>query len=160
MVCNYNTTNISQTDGGSIVKQGDTASSFGFSLLDENYQFIHSLEGAEATIRLTSGKSQWKKQVKVLNGAVSFTINSVLPVGNYRLEISANGYVFPSDTLAKITVVASDRELVTDEVHSLKELDIAEEVKKQLAKLPVGEGGVVQVEELPDLITYYNLGKV
>ena len=93
MVCNYNTTNISQTDGGSIVKQGDTASSFGFSLLDENYQFIHSLEGAAATIRLTSGKSQWKKQVKVTNGAVSFTIDSVLPVGNYRLEISANGFL-------------------------------------------------------------------
>ena len=160
MVCNYNTTNISQTDGGSIVKQGDTASRFGFSLLDENYQFIHSLEGAAATIRLTSGKFQWKKQVQVTNGAVSFTIDSILPVGYYGLEISANGYVFPSDTLAKITVVASDRELVTDEVHSLKELDIAEEVKKQLAKLPVGEGGVVQVQELPDLLTYYNLGKV
>jgi hypothetical protein len=48
--------------------------------------------------------------------------------------------------------------LVTEEVHALKELDIAEEVKKQLAERPAGEGGACQ--EIPDLLFYYNLGKV
>ena len=158
MVCNYNTTNLCQIDGGSLIKQGDAASSFCFSLLDEDYRPISSLDGSEATITLTRGKSQWKKTTEVTNSSVNFTIDSILPAGEYRLEIIANSYVFPSDKLAKITVVSSDRELVTEEVHALKELDIAEEVKKQLARMPVVDGGVIQ--EFPDLLAYYNLGKV
>ena len=54
--------------------------------------------------------------------------------------------------------MASDKALVTEEVHALKELDIEKEVKKQLAGRTVGENPVGQ--ELPDLLFYYNLGKV
>ena len=38
MVCNLNTTNLAQVDGGSLIKQGDVASTFGFVLLDEDYR--------------------------------------------------------------------------------------------------------------------------
>ena len=85
MVCNLNTTNLAQVDGGCLIKQGDVASIFGF--------------------------------------------------------------------------VLSDKELVTEEIHSLKELDIAEEVKKQLAGRTVGGDSTVS-QEFPDLLFYYNLGKV
>lgn len=156
MVCN--TTNLAQFDGGCLTKQGDISSTFGFELLDENYQAITSLNGQEALVTLTLGNSQWSRKVTVENQSVVFSITDILPIGKYRLEISVGGYVFPSDKQTHIKIVASDRELVTNEIHALKELDIAEEVKKQLAERPASEGGACQ--EIPDLLFYYNIGKV
>ena len=154
----YNTTNLAQFDGGYLIKQGDISSTFGYELLDENCQAITSLNGQEALVTLTLGNSQWSKTVTVANYRIIFSITDILPIGKYRLEISVGGYVFPSDNkTTHIKIVASDKELVTNEIHSLKELDIAEEVKKQLAERPASEGGACQ--EIPDLLFYYNLGK-
>ena len=154
----FNTTNLAQFDGGCLIKQGDISSTFGYELLDENYQAITSLNGQEALVTLTLKKSQWSRRVTVENQSVVFSITDILPVGKYRLEITVGGYVFPSDKETHIKIVPSDKELVTEEVHALKELDIAEEVKKQLAERPASEGGACQ--EFPDLLFYYNLGKV
>lgn len=154
----YNTTNLAQFDGGYLIKQGDISSTFGFELLDENCQAITSLNGQEALVTLTLGNSQWSKTVTVANYRIIFSITDILPIGKYRLEINVGGYVFPSDKETHIKIVASDRELVTNEIHALKELDIVEEVKKQLAERPASEGGACQ--EIPDLLFYYNLGKV
>ena len=155
----YNTTNLAQFDGGYLIKQGDISSTFGFELLDENCQAITSLNGQEALVTLTLGNSQWSRTVTVANYRIIFSITDILPIGKYRLEINVGGYVFPSDKETHIKIVASDRELVTNEVHALKELDIAEEVKKQLAGKTVGGDGTVS-QEIPDLLFYYNLGKV
>lgn len=155
----FNTTNLAQFDGGCLIKQGDISSTFGYELLDENCQAITSLNGQEALVTLTLGNSQWSRTVTVENQSVVFSITDILPIGKYRLEISVGGYVFPSDNkTTHIKIVASDKELVTEEVHALKELDIAKEVEKQLAGRTVGESSVGQ--ELPDLLFYYNLGKV
>lgn len=154
----YNTTNLAQFDGGYLIKQGDISSTFGFELLDENCQAITSLNGQEALVTLTLGNSQWSKTVTVANYRIIFSITDILPMGKYRLEINVGGYVFPSDKETHIKIVASDKELVTNEIHALKELDIAEEVKKQLAERPASETGACQ--EIPDLLFYYNLGKV
>ena len=89
---------------------------------------------------------------------MNFNLDTILPIGKYRLEVSAGGYIFPSDKKTHIKIVASDKELVTEEIHALKELDIAEEVKKQLAGRTASEGEACQ--EIPDLLTHYNLGKV
>ena len=153
-----NTTNLAQFDGGCLIKQGDISSTFGYELLDENLQAIPSLNGQEALVTLTIGNSQWSRRVTVENQSVVFSITDILPTGKYRLEISVGGYVFPSDKTTHIKIVASDRELVTNEIHALKELDIAEEVKKQLAEKTVTDGGVCP--EFPDLLFFYNLGKV
>lgn len=158
MVCNLNTTNLAQVDGGYLIKQGDVASTFGFVLLDEDYRAVPSLEGEVAVVSLTMGKYQWKKEATVINSSVSFNLDTILPIGKYRLEISVGGYIFPSDKTTHIKIVASDKELITEEVHALKEQDIAKEVEKQLAGRTVGENPVGQ--ELPDLLFYYNLGKV
>lgn len=157
MGCNM--TNLAQFDGGCLIKQGDISSTFGFELLDENCQAITSLNGQEALVTLTLGNSQWSKTVTVANYRIIFSITDILPIGTYRLEITVGGYVFPSDRGTFIKIVASDKELVTNEIHALKELDIAEEVKKQLAEKTVGSNGTVS-QELPDLLFYYNLGKV
>ena len=155
----YNTTNLAQFDGGYLIKQGDISSTFGFELLDENCQAITSLNGQEALVTLTLGNSQWSKTVTVANYRVIFSITDILPIGKYRLEINVGGYVFPSDKETHIKIVPSDKELVTNEIHALKELDIAEEVKKQLAGKTVGGDSTVS-QEIPDLLFYYNLGKV
>lgn len=155
----YNTTNLAQFDGGYLIKQGDISSTFGFELLDENCQAITSLNGQEALVTLTLGNSQWSKTVTVANYRIIFSITDILPIGKYRLEINVGGYVFPSDKETHIKIVASDKELVTNEIHALKELDIAEEVKKQLAGKTVGGDGTVS-QEFPDLVNFYNLGKV
>lgn len=154
----YNTTNLAQFDGGYLIKQGDISSTFGYELLDENFQPITSLNGQEALVTLTLGNSQWSRTVTVDNQSVVFSITDILPIGKYRLEINVGGYVFPSDKTTHIKIVASDKELVTNEIHALKELDIAKEVEKQLSKKTVTDGVVSQ--EFPDLVKFYNLGKV
>ena len=154
----HNSTNLEQTDGGFLVKQGDVASTFAFSLLDENHMSIPQLEGQEASITLTKDQEQIKKKAIVTNGTVAFNLDKILPVGLYRIEISAGGFTFPSDDSTQSRVTKSDKNLVTEEVHALKELDISEEVKKQLAGRTVGSDGTVS-QEIPDLLFYYNLGK-
>ena len=154
----HNSTNLEQVDGGFLVKQGDVSSTFAFSLLDENHMSIPQLEGQEASITLTKDQEQIKKKAIVTNGTVAFNLDKILPVGLYRIEISAGGFTFPSDDSTQIRVTKSDKNLVTEEIHSLKELDISEEVKKQLAGRSV-DGTEVGLE-FPDLLFYYNLGKV
>ena len=154
-----NSTNLEQVDGGFLVKQGDVASTFAFSLLDENRMSIPQLEGQEASITLTKDQEQIKKKAIVTNGTVAFNLDKILPAGLYLIEISVGGFIFPSDDSTQIRVTKSDKNLVTEEVHALKELDIAEEIKKQLAgRTASGDGTVGQ--EFPDLLFYYNLGKV
>ena len=89
----------------------------------------------------------------------AFNLGMILPAGLYRIEVTVGGYTFPSDDSTQIRITKSDKNLVTNEVHALKELDIAEEVKKQLAGRSVGSDGTVS-QEFPDLLFYYNLGKV
>lgn len=153
-----NSTNLKQVDGGFLVKQGDVSSTFSFSLLDENHEPIPNLEGQEASITLTRGQEQLRKTAAVTNGAVSFNLGVILPAGLYQIEVVVAGYVFPSDDSTQIRITKSDKNLVTEEIHALKELDIVKEVEKQLSKKTVTDGVVGQ--EFPDLVNFYNLGKV
>ena len=156
MGCNkhkVNTTNLARIDGGDLIKQGDLSSTFGFELLDENYRVMTSFEGQDAVITLTKGQGRWKTTAPVTSHSVNFNLDSILPSGKYRVKISVGGYIFPSDRDTYIEIEDSDREFVTEEVHALKELDIAEEVKKQLSETQVSL-------EIPDLLMHYNLGKV
>ena len=153
-----NSTNLEQVDGGLLVKQGDVASTFAFSLLDENRMSIPQLEGQEASITLTKDQEQIKKKAIVTNGTVAFNLDKILPAGLYLIEISVGGFIFPSDDSTQIRVTKSDKNLVTEEIHALKELDIAEEIKRQLTGRTTGSSEAGQ--EFPDLLFYYNLGKV
>ena len=141
-----NSTNLNQIDGGTQVKQGDTASQFSYQLLDENGQLIQ-LDG-EATIRLVRGGKSWNKIVEIENSSVTFTLD-VLPVGNYELEISASGYIFPSDHSITIAVTKSNEDIHKSEIVELKKLDIAKEVKRYVDNL--GLNGISD-ERLKDLI--------
>lgn len=91
-----NCTNLKQFEGGRVVKQGDSASLFGFELLDEYWKPVE-LEGENATITLASSKGKAVFQGVVSNSKVTFRISKVLPVESYLVEVSCGGYVFPSD---------------------------------------------------------------
>lgn len=52
-----NCTNLKQFEGGRVVKQGDSASLFGFALYDENWVPI-DLDGQAATIHFVSKKAK------------------------------------------------------------------------------------------------------
>ena len=51
-----NSTNLKQFEGGAVVKQGDSASLFGYELLDEQMRPISDLNGKNATIRIFNQK--------------------------------------------------------------------------------------------------------
>ncbi len=71
------------------------------------------------------------------NGAVTFNLGMILPAGLYQIEVSVGGF-FEDDSTQKSELQNRIRTWYR-EVHALKELDIAEEVKKQLAGRSVGE---------------------
>ena len=135
-----NSTNLKQFEGGDVVKQGDTASLFGYELLDENYSPVPEIEGQEATITLANRSGKTSLTSTVTDHKVKFNINKVLPVGIYQVEITCGHYVFPSDKSTVIKVTQSAEEYTSDSL---------EELRKR-------ENG----EELPDLTVLYNLAKI
>lgn len=62
-----NSTNLKQFEGGAVVKQGDSASLFGYELLDENMRPISELNGKNATIRIFNqkGKATFESTVEI-----------------------------------------------------------------------------------------------
>ena len=131
-----NSTNLKQFEGGDVVKQGDTASLFGYELLDENFLPIAEIEGQEATITLATRSGKTKLTSAVTDHKVKFTIGKILPVGIYQVEITCGNYVFPSDKSTVIKVTQSTEEYTS---YSLEEL---------------------HKEDFPDLTVLYNLAKI
>lgn len=99
-----NCTNLKQFEGGRVVKQGDSASLFGFALYDENWVPI-DLDGQQATIHFVSKKGKATFSATVQGSKVSFKISKVLPVESYLVEVDCGGYVFPSDQSVRVDVV-------------------------------------------------------
>lgn len=135
-----NSTNLKQFEGGDVVKQGDTASLFGYELLDENYSPVPEIDGQEATITLANRHGKTSLTSTVTDHKVKFNISKVLPIGIYQVEITCGHYVFPSDKSTVIKVTQSTEEYTSDSL---------EELRKR-------ENG----EELPDLTVLYNLAKI
>lgn len=135
-----NSTNLKQFEGGDVVKQGDTASLFGYELLDENYSPVPEIEGQEATITLANRNGKISLTRTVTDHKVKFNINKVLPVGIYQVEITCGNYVFPSDKSTVIKVTQSAEEYTSDSLEELRKRE--------------------QGEELPDLTVLYNLAKI
>lgn len=150
-----NCTNLKQFEGGRVVKQGDSASLFGFALYDENWVPI-DLDGQAATIHFVSKKGKATFSATVQGSKVTFKIPKVLPVESYLVEVDCAGYVFPSDQSVRVDVVQSAEEYTSEEVLSLVRNDVKTEIDKYIAAHPNG----LQAEELPDLTVLYNLAKI
>lgn len=150
-----NSTNLKQVGGGRIVKQGDSASLFGFALYDERWTPI-DLEGQEATVHFTSRKGKASFQTTVQGSKVLFKIPKVLPVESYLVEVVAGGYVFPSDQNVRVDVIQSADEYTSEQVLELVKNDVKAEIGKFIREHQ--ESGIT--EEFPDLTTLYNLAKI
>ena len=127
-----NCTNLKQFEGGRVVKQGDSASLFGFALYDENWVPI-DLDGQEATIHFTSRQGKASFTTTVQGSKVSFKIPKVLPVDSYLVEVECDGYVFPSDQSVRVDVVQSAEEYQPAEVVELGKVSLRDEIANYLA---------------------------
>lgn len=150
-----NCTNLKQFEGGRVVKQGDSASLFGFALYDENWVPI-DLDGQQAKIHFVSKKGKATFSATVQGSKVTFKIPKVLPVESYLVEVDCAGYVFPSDQSVRVDVVQSAEEYTSEQVLDLIKNDVKAEIDKYIAAHPNGP----QTEELPDLTVLYNLAKI
>lgn len=128
-----NSTNLRQFEGGDVVKQGDTASLFGYELLDEDYNPVPEIEGQEATITLANRNGKISLTSTVTDHKVKFNINKVLPVGIYQVEITCGNYVFPSDKSTVIKVTQSTEEYQPTEVVELGKVSLRYEIANYLA---------------------------
>lgn len=128
-----NCTNLKQFEGGRVVKQGDSASLFGFALYDENWVPI-DLDGQEATIHFVSKKGKATFSATVQGSKVSFKIPKVLPVESYLVEVDCGGYVFPSDQSVRVDVVQSAEEYQSAEMVDLGKVSLRDEI----ANYPAG----------------------
>lgn len=135
-----NSTNLNQTKGGEVIKQGDFSSLFEFELLDYDNKKITSLDGQTAKVRLGNSGGKIEIEALVENSKVSFKIGKVLPVGIYHIEIEAGNYIFPSDKSAKVDVIQSIEEYTSKQV---------EELEKESEK-----------DNFPELVDLYNLAKI
>lgn len=151
-----NSTNLKQFEGGAVVKQGDSASLFGYELLDENMHPISDLNGKHATIRIFNQKGKATFESTVDKSRVTFKIGKVLPIGSYLVEVVCNGYILPSDRSTRLEVTKSAEEFTTEETLNLVKNDVRTEIDKYIAEHPNGP----QAEELPDLTVLYNLAKI
>ena len=133
----FNSTNLNQTKGGEVIKQGDFSSLFEFELLDYDNKKITSLDGQTAKVRLGGSKGKLVINTTVEGSKVGFNISKILPVGVYRLEIEAGDYVFPSDQSAKIDVIQSIENYQAPEVVELGKVDIQQEISEYLTLNPV-----------------------
>lgn len=127
-----NCTNLKQFEGGRVVKQGDSASLFGFELYDERWAPI-DLNGREATIHFTSKKGKASFSATVQGSKVTFKIPKVLPVESYLVEVVCGGYVFPSDQNVRVDVVQSAEQYQSAEMVELGKVSLRDEIANYLA---------------------------
>ncbi|MBS4750313.1 hypothetical protein KG091_04400 [Carnobacteriaceae bacterium zg-ZUI78] len=133
--------NLRQTDGGNVIKQGDTSSVFTYELLDDEEHVMTQLDGQTADILIGQSKTLAYQTTSIVeNGAVTFTITKPLPAKSkgYIIEIFCGGYVFPSDKSATIVVNDNMKKYVKDdELHDIDTL--TDERIKQLIKESIHE---------------------
>ena len=127
-----NCTNLKQFEGGRVVKQGDSASLFGFEMYDERWTPI-DLDGREATIHFVSKEGKASFNATVQGSRVSFKIPKVLPVERYLVEVECDGYVFPSDQSVRVDVVQSAEEYQPAKMVELGKVSLRDEIANYLA---------------------------
>ncbi|MBS7069376.1 MAG: hypothetical protein KH099_03185, partial [Streptococcus parasanguinis] len=78
-----NSTNMRQTKGGEVIKQGDFSSVFEYELLDYDGNKISSLEGKDANIKIANAKGKKTIEAVVENSKIQFKLEKILPAGIY-----------------------------------------------------------------------------
>ncbi|MGS4786607.1 hypothetical protein ACVC7T_03620 [Streptococcus sp. P25B114] len=130
---------------GSVIKQGDTSSVFKLKLKTEDRR---ELNGPVKIQLIHSSKGMIEFEAEVVDSVVSFRLEKALPIGNYTVEVEHAGYVFPSTDSVTLTVNENLGEFVSGEAIELYGL---RKIVKEY---------VEQEQDIPDLLMFYNLGKI
>ncbi|HEM3725711.1 TPA: hypothetical protein U1D16_001114 [Streptococcus suis] len=130
---------------GFIIKQGDVSSVFKLRLTTNNTAVLNG----PATIQLIhKSKGMIEFPGNVVDNVISFQLDKALPIGSYIVEIEHAGYVFPSTNSVGLTVNENLGEFVSGQAIELYGL---RKIVKEY---------VEQEQDVPDLLMFYNLGKV
>ncbi len=143
-------TSLRLIDGGDVIKSGDTSSEFTFEILDDDGN-VFPLTGEGIVTLSQVGEIKFSKNVKVVDGVVTFALGKSLEYGKYLLEIKVDGHIFPSNKY-KVKVVQSSfggDTLIPSDVYGEKLRVIANDIK---------QAGLVDSGE--DYLNIYNLAKI
>lgn len=123
-----NSTNLKQTRGGEVIKQGDFSSIFEYELLDYDGNKVSSIEGKNANIKIANAKGKKTIVAVVENSRIQFKLEKILPPGIYQVEIECDGFVFPSDKSAKIDIIQSIENYQIGNIVEIDKINIQEEI--------------------------------
>lgn len=131
----FNSLNLKQIKGGRTIKQADRSTPFSFVLVDVEGQEI-PLDGKQALISLRSPKNNtfWETTKGVKESTVEFEMPGNLKEDVYILEISCEGYVFPSDNEFLIDVKKGYDDFDDKETAELAKKSTRELVKEEAIK--------------------------
>ena len=128
-----NSTNLKQTKGGEVIKQGDFSSIFEYELLDYDGNKVSSLEGKNANIKIANAKGKKTIVAVVENSKIQFKLEKILPSGIYQVEVECDGYIFLSDKSAKIDIIQSIENYQISNIVEIDKINIQEEIAAYIA---------------------------
>lgn len=90
---------ILQNDGGTLIKQGDSETEFAYSFKDEkNEPIVFETQSAKVSLlNKTTRVIEFEQNFEVTGSTLTFTIDKILPSGEYDVEVEVGGYVAPSE---------------------------------------------------------------
>ncbi len=132
-----NSTNLKQTKGGEVIKQGDFSSIFEYELLDYDGNKVSSLEGKDANIKIANAKGKKTIVAVVENSKIQFKLEKILPPGIYQVEVECDGFIFPSDKSAKIDIIQSIENYQVGNIVEIDKINIQEEIAAYIATLQI-----------------------
>lgn len=128
-----NSTNLKQTKGGEVIKQGDSSSIFEYELLDYDGNKFSSLDGKNAKIKIANAKGKKTIESVVENSKIQFKLEKILPDGIYQVEVECDGFIFPSDKSAKIDIIQSIENYQISDIVEIDKVNIQEEIATYMA---------------------------
>lgn len=129
----------------SIVKQGDVSSVFSLRLATNDKAVLNG----QALVQLMHpSKGMVEFEAEVVDNVLDFRLEKALPVGTYVVEVEHAGYVFPSVNSVSLVVNENLGAFVSGEAMELYGLRA------------IVREYVEQEQNLPDLLMFYNLGKI
>ncbi|HEM3656450.1 TPA: hypothetical protein U1C91_000588 [Streptococcus suis] len=118
---------------GKTIKQGDTSSLLVFELQNSLHEPMSELEGKQATVTFKCDEGiAFRKTLTVTESKIQFTIDTVLAVGVYDVEVTCEGYIFPSSPTVTIQVTQSHKEYT--DVASPEEVPSVDKILQLIAQ--------------------------
>lgn len=119
---------------GKTIKQGDTSSLLVFMLRNNLNEDMLELEGKQATVTFKCDEGiAFRKTLTVTESKIQFTIDTVLAVGVYDVEVSCEGYIFPSKPYSVTIEVTQSHKEYTD-VASPEEVPSVDKILQLIAQ--------------------------